>query len=580
MSNMHQGLDLSRFKKVSSDGKTTMLRHAKGHEIRIAHSGLTPAMKERLEALEMHGGGKVQRYAEGTPDEPVEAADEDSPEVAADTPQDAPGQDSRDLSQAPLPEGAAPEPEEVAPEPLAEQPAKAAPPKPLAAPTADQGAPPAVAPAAAAPQPQAAPQPAAPQPDPNVVDVVGQRTPQRADIAQQMNQHDLEVQHDFQKGYIKPETYGSLFAKKDTLGKIGTFFGLLLAGAGSGLAHQPNSILEMMDKQIKNDLEAQKATNENARSFYRLSLEKERNQAEIAKTVAETGKVPSEIDVNTATAGNIKGKTGMQSAEVANINADTQLKASTSAINIARLAAVQSFQGTVNNMPPGPGKDAAQAQVDAVSQAVTAQNAADNNATAQKIQLRNAAQQGAAAQAAKESGVDMGMYEHILKQSRANEALGAPALLSSSDQEGLKNEITKVEDNRAVAKLYDRAFKRLDAAKLANTLNPQLRAAEMKTLGAEIERATTGRFSATTAEGQADAMFPSAKDYGKARPQKYRNAMEHFEASEAGTTILNRFPGLKRPFPFRAAEEKDGTVKKSASGKPMIYTGGKWMYKK
>ena len=36
---MHQGFDLSQFKKVSSDAKSTTMRHSNGHEVKIVHSG-------------------------------------------------------------------------------------------------------------------------------------------------------------------------------------------------------------------------------------------------------------------------------------------------------------------------------------------------------------------------------------------------------------------------------------------------------------------------------------------------------------------------------------------------------------
>ncbi len=48
---IYDGLDLSRFKRVSTDKKSTKLRHARGHEITIAHSALTPKMREQIAKL-------------------------------------------------------------------------------------------------------------------------------------------------------------------------------------------------------------------------------------------------------------------------------------------------------------------------------------------------------------------------------------------------------------------------------------------------------------------------------------------------------------------------------------------------
>ena len=224
MSNMHQGLDLSRFKKVSSDKKTTTLRHAKGHEIKIAHSGLKPKMKERLEGLPVH-------MAEGG--EPVEPIDDESPAEADDTPEDAPA--AAEPAAAPAAPTAAAAPEDT------EEPAATAEP--------------------------AKPQAPAPQPI----------------NAQQLKLDDVAMQHDLDMGYIKPETYHDLFAKKDTLGKIGTLFGMMLSGAGAGLAHQPNALLGMMKDQITNDLEAQKSSASNRQNLIQINQKQQLQTSQIKK---------------------------------------------------------------------------------------------------------------------------------------------------------------------------------------------------------------------------------------------------------------------------------------------------------
>ncbi len=90
-----------------------------------------------------------------------------------------------------------------------------------------------------------------------------------------------DVQHDFANGYITPKTYSSMFAGKNTLGKIGTIFGLLASGVGSGLSKQPNMLMEMMDKEIQHDLEAQKASKSNQLNFMKLAEEHVMNEANI-----------------------------------------------------------------------------------------------------------------------------------------------------------------------------------------------------------------------------------------------------------------------------------------------------------
>jgi hypothetical protein len=58
-----KGLDLKRLKKVSSDDKTTIFRHGNGHEIKIAHHGLSPKMLEELNKIPLHEmseGGSIE----------------------------------------------------------------------------------------------------------------------------------------------------------------------------------------------------------------------------------------------------------------------------------------------------------------------------------------------------------------------------------------------------------------------------------------------------------------------------------------------------------------------------------------
>ena len=69
---MHRGFDLSRFKKISSDAKSTTMRHSNGHEVKIVHSGLSPGMRAQVDALpmaeapaKMARGGMVKKMAEG-----------------------------------------------------------------------------------------------------------------------------------------------------------------------------------------------------------------------------------------------------------------------------------------------------------------------------------------------------------------------------------------------------------------------------------------------------------------------------------------------------------------------------------
>ncbi len=53
-------LDLNKFKKISSDDKSTTLQHDHGHCLKIAHAALTPKLRAQLHELPMAEGGKVK----------------------------------------------------------------------------------------------------------------------------------------------------------------------------------------------------------------------------------------------------------------------------------------------------------------------------------------------------------------------------------------------------------------------------------------------------------------------------------------------------------------------------------------
>jgi hypothetical protein len=100
--------------------------------------------------------------------------------------------------------------------------------------------------------------------------------------------------YDLANGHITPLTYNKLMfynaedtgegkygTQKSTLGKLGSLFSLLVSGAGSGLAHQPNAVIGMMNNTIQNDLEAQKQSKANAQNYLRLAQQHEMQKANI-----------------------------------------------------------------------------------------------------------------------------------------------------------------------------------------------------------------------------------------------------------------------------------------------------------
>jgi hypothetical protein len=113
--------------------------------------------------------------------------------------------------------------------------------------------------------------------------------------AKAVNDHlmneDAQVKADINSGAIKPETYADIFNNKSTLGKIGSIFGFLLSGAGSGLAHQSNAFLGMMDNQIKNDLALQTSNQSNRQNLLKINQQNLANNAHINLTDEQANQI-------------------------------------------------------------------------------------------------------------------------------------------------------------------------------------------------------------------------------------------------------------------------------------------------
>lgn len=329
---MMANFDLSKFKKVASDKKMTTLKHVDGHELKIAHHNLSPKLKSELEKLEMDSGeapskmnkpkmaegGSVHKYAEdGDVQSDYSYPDMNKHKVQPPV--------VVHIHNAPQP-SQTPSPMPTPPPQEAQAPVLDAPVPPPGSPAPTPGSPGATGIADPnyvdpnVPQPDRAPAEEAAPEQPQEQDA---QAPPAAPAQQQKEQikgdilnHAAAMENDLNTGQIKPETYHDLFAKKDTLGKIGSIFGLIVGGAGAGLTHQPNALMEMMNNEISRDLEAQKQSASNRQNFLKIHQD-----------------------------------IGLQ-------------KAQTDAVNLAnaKISMMQtsfhSLQDSVNKMPEGPAKDA------------------------------------------------------------------------------------------------------------------------------------------------------------------------------------------------------------------------------
>jgi hypothetical protein len=370
-------MDYKDFKKVAEDAKSATLKHPKGHVIRIAKATLSPQHLKELCALPLHKaeggavnsnnqaavlkenyGKKKARYMAdgGLPVPKPEPAPTPTPD-----PNELDSSDSKPQSPvtinigqpqaqpAPtLASSAAPLPSPQTP-PQPPKPSSAAVvPDPNAGNDADQA------------QPAAAPQSTAPQSASAAPNQANAPISDKDMYAQILNSKDTQYYQDLVNGNIKPETYQSLYAKKDTLGKIGTLFGMLVAGAGAGLVHQPNAVMNMMDQQITNDFEAQKANKSNALSMLQRYQQHQNDLASRALQGAE--------------AQHFRAATQKEQEEANGLHYKNKMF----------ISALHSIQSNNDKLPNGPQKMQAQAGANALGQGV-AQQVQQNNAQAAEI---------------------------------------------------------------------------------------------------------------------------------------------------------------------------------------------------
>lgn len=393
--------------------------------------------------------------------------------------------------------------------------------------------------------------------------------------AQDLDNEDALFAQDMQRGHIKPETMQGLFDKKDTLGKVGTLFGLLVSGAGSGLSGQPNAVLEMMNNQIKNDLEGQRLSNENAQNWLRLSQAHQRQKFENAYTQAQTGKIPSEIARN--------------EAETKRATAGADLEATNSAMTKMRIAASGQIEDMIKKMPDGPNK---QAMIDTYQNkflpSIIGANQQDNAQTAAKVgtlHAINQAQQPKPKNDAGSSGVQMVDPQKIaamgLRGRRAESAgVAAPeGAIPAAAYPLVMKEASDVNKNRAVYSTISRAFEDLDKQAAGGQLDKGSYDTVLTHVVGNLEKVVTRDEAVRLAK----SMLPSASDLlsPKARQTKATQMWEQFKNNEAGATNLSAIPGLMPAFPAPPKVSPDkGNAAKSLVNKAIDIVGGKSSSKK
>lgn len=517
---MHQGIDLSRFRKVSSDGKTTTLRHSKGHEVRIAHGALSPKMRDTINQMPafMKDGGDRPAPIPGPSDLP-EQTDESAPSIAPQAPQQEPEQQ--------------PQQEQAPPQQEAEQQQQQA-----------------------APAPQEVPPQAPQQPQ--------QQTPQQApqektveQIAQEMNAHDLEFQRDAAMGHIKPETYKSLYGKKDTLGKIGTLFGLLVGGAGAGLTHTANPIMEMMDKEIERDVQAQQKSNENTQNWYRASQQHELQQQSLR------GMETTRQGVAYENVG--KAAKAEQEAILLHKHAVKNTPLTNRATNYALIGAGQFINDLANNIPPGPTRNKAQA---------TAQHI--NNGIAQKVtknNLNSAHQIKAAQPKTPPPALGAVKYDQLSNARQDAEydlAHGwQPKVTPQEIDEIQKVEAPALEQNYANTNAYIKAYKQILNEKDRGVIDEKGYDAITGRISDELAKNLAGgRLLVGEANINAKRIFPTWQDFlDKNDRYKFDTTMKSLETERSKLGVLrshkefmNPEPKFENPYEQKKEQKRDDNM--------------------
>lgn len=409
------------FKKISSDKNSTTMLHPDGHELKIAHALLKPHLRKQLADIPIHkqeeespkmyaygsssgevGSDDNQKQAPvivnvGTPSNAGPGAalpdwatksgasqikdsfnqQTDTPSISKEraeqalaNPNDPINKDYPDeVQKAAASYGLLKSPQ------ANNAPAPASVPDTMSPPEATPQSAPTLAPTVNKPIPHATPM-AAPIPPP-AMPMQQEAAPQettyqksyndyKQEHQQQFAQEDAAFEHDLTNGHIEPKTYHDLFAKKSTLGKIGTIFGLMMSGAGSGISHQPNALLAAMNQEIKNDLDSQMQSKTNAQNFIKINQQQQMQNAQI----------------------------GLTEAQKKSMLADAGIKSFTMANLMANRAALHNQTLMVQKMAEGPDKEQAKQALGMMSTAVNAENANLADVGAARLALLQSTQTG------------------------------------------------------------------------------------------------------------------------------------------------------------------------------------------
>lgn len=365
-------------------------------------------------------------------------------------------------------------------------------------------------------------------------------------LPNEAQQHALDFQNDLANGHIEPKTMHQLmYDGKGTFGKIGTLFGLMVSGMGSGLTGQPNALINMMQQQINNDIASQSKSKENAQNLLRLNQQYVRNNA----------------DVNL---------TNQQANALANTNAN----------NNALSMAYQNLVNETDKMPNGPMKDKRNQVLGTLFQALQGRIKNSSAALEGMKQLGNLGVEqepsagGSSGSAAANSPVD----ESGIRRLRINSQMGVAGAPSAGEVSNMLSESGKIKAMRSFRDSFNRSYDELDKAFLANKLSPNLRNAYETKLTTELSK--TAGYGRDAAQEEVNKMLPAANDWGKTRKVRRDLNNQNFNTLESGLApTLQNFNLLRPPNTAPNSQQPSAAGDQSKSGRPMVNINGKWFYK-
>ena len=319
----------------------------------------------------------------------------------------------------------------------------------------------------------------------------------------------MQLAQDLANQKITPKTYGDMLGFKDvkdaqgnvvshgsTLKGIANIFAMLAAGAGSGLAHQQNSVMQMWNKAIERDVEAQKQQASNYQNIYHLTSQELDARANRGLTGINSDAMKQKMAIL-----NTKMVTFHKMAQDAKNETDPVARANKEK---ALALAYNSLQGDI--------ADAADASAGATALQGFVPTEAHNVGP---VNLARVAQLNRAAQ------------------------MKIPGAPTGEDLSNIQSEATKLTQTKAIRDTWKTNFDDLHKKLLNGILDPHQRKASVDDTAAQIATVTGGGIE--QAQQRAEDMLPQKGDGPGTAKLKTEKAEQFFKTLSAATPTLNRF---------------------------------------